>query len=506
VGKADPDILPLTRPLRERPGPFPARLVLLAPVLLALVLMAGPLGGSPAGAAQVAMSGEHYVYAASFTKRNFTGWSPDGTQTEDAFAIWQRLRLRTDFIQSDALGFSLWLQVNNTPWGSGTLTLDNPQTAVQVFKAYLQFKLPGSDVEITAGKQTVTLPQSEGFWGSIVLDTEFGALAAKVPLGENADLVLGYGRPLGYANALENVSASPRDVLDLAFLTVPVKSDSWSLTPWAALGLFMDDGASRPYTGTDGPPDLGYIRQELLSLGYFTGRPGFRQATAPYVWGGAAFKYTLGDFSVYSDVVAGAGGLGDAAKNLRRGLFLDAALEYAGFSWFTPRVSGWWSSGEDADTRNGTERLPAVVRTWNTGVSYLFSTGQTFDNTTSVNASPIGAWGVSASLDKIGLLPDLSSRLTATYMRGTNDPAPLRRSVALSGPGYMVTMGKNLSVNEWLWGVNFDHAYDLGQGLKLVLETGWAHAGGLQKSIWTPRFVNAASDSWKVAGGFFFTF
>ncbi|MBI4806827.1 MAG: hypothetical protein HY795_16550 [Desulfovibrio sp.] len=61
-------------------------------------------------------------------------------------------------------------------------------------------------------------------------------------------------------------------------------------------------------------------------------------------------------------------------------------------------------------------------------------------------------------------------------------------------------------MNEYLIGVNVDHTLTLDHGLKLVVETGWAHAGGLQKSIWTPRFVNAARDSWKVAGGFQYTF
>jgi len=473
-------------------------------VLLSLIHLL--LNPRPVQASQVSMSGEHFVYGASFTNRNFTGWSLDGTHTEDSFTIWQRLRLRTDYKQNDNLAFSLWLQVNNTPWGNGTLTVDNPAVSVQVFKAYIQFKLPGSDVEVTAGKQTVTLPQSEGFSGNIVLDSELGALVTKIPLLDQASLVLGFGRLLSYENALEDITLSRHDVFDLAFFTLPITTEPVAFIPWAALGLFMNDGVARPYSGPDGPPDLGYIRQELLSLGYFADRPGFRRATVPYAWAGAALKIISGEFTLFSDIVAGAGGMGDALKNLRRGVFLDSALQYEGLSWATPRIFGWWSSGEDADTRNGTERLPAIVRTWNSGTSYLFSTGQTFDNTTSINASPIGAWGLGTSLDNIGLITDLFSRVTAVYMRGTNDPAPLRRSVMANGPGYMATMGKNLSVNEHLIGVNIDHTLSLGHGLKLVVETGWAHAGGLQKSIWTPRFVNAASDSWKVSGGFLFTF
>jgi len=475
---------------------------------LALAFLAvGWAGEVRAEPAQVRMSGEHYVYGASFRNRNFTGWSTDGTRTEDAFALWQRLRLRTDVTQGDNLGFTLWLQVNNTPWGNDYLTVDNPAVSVQVFKAYLQFTVPGTDVQVTAGKQTVTLPQSDAFNGSVVMDTELGALAAKIPLRDGADLILGYGRPLSYVNALENVAASPRNVLDVAFLSLPYSSEGFSVTPWAALALSMNALGAHPYGySPDGAPDLGYIRQELYSLGYFTGRPGYQQDAAATLWGGAAFKLTGQNLALYADLIGASGGLGDAGKNQRRGLFADMALEYTGFDRLTPRVFGWWSTGEDADIANGSERMPALVRTWNAGGSYLFSTGQTFDNTTSVYASPIGAWGAGVTLDRISLVEALSSRLTAVYMRGTNDPAPLRRSVALSGPGYMVTMGKNLSLNESLLGVNFDHAYAITPQLKMIVETGFAHPSGLQKSIWGARFVNAAQDSWKVAAGFLYSF
>ncbi|MFP5221689.1 MAG: hypothetical protein ACLGSA_05315 [Acidobacteriota bacterium] len=480
---------------------------LLARALALSFLFAWLAGEGRAATPQVRMSGEQYVYGASFRNRNFTGWTTDGTQTEDAFSIWQRLRLRTDITHSDDLGFSLWLQVNNTPWGNGFLTVDNPAVAVQVFKAYLQVRIPGTQVQVTAGKQTVTLPQSAAFWGSVVFDSEMGALAARIPLAEGLDLALGYGRPLSYQNALEDVAASPRNVLDMAFLTLAYGSEDFSVTPWAALALSVNARGAHPYgSSPEGPPDLGYIRQELYSLGYFMGRPGYRQDVAPTLWGGAAVKWAVGDVCLYADVTAASGGLGDAGKNLRRGLFADAALEYTGFNEVMPRLFGWWSTGEDADIANGSERMPAVVRTWNAGGSYLFSSGQTYDNTTSIYASPIGAFGLGATLDKIVLTDSLSSRLTAIYMRGTNDPAPLRRSVALNGPGYMVTMGKNLSANEYLVGVNFDHAYAVTPELKLIVETGWAHPGGLQKSIWGARFVNAAQDSWKFAAGFFYSF
>ncbi|WP_243312483.1 outer membrane homotrimeric porin [Fundidesulfovibrio agrisoli] len=474
--------------------------------LILVALLAWLAAAAPARAVEVRMGGEHYVYAASFVNRNFTGWSADGSQTEDAFTLWQRTRLRLDLTSGENLGFSLWAQVQNTPWGNSTLTVDNPAVAVQIFKAYLLFKVPGTGIEAAAGKLTVTLPQSEAFSGSIVLDSELGALTAKAPLGESASITLGYGRPLGYVNALENVAANPRDVLDLFFAALPVTGEAISATPWLMAGLFANNGANTPYQGAGGPPDLGYIRQDMLSIGYFERTPGFRQSCAPYFWAGSSFKLGLERVSLYADAAAGLGGAWDAPKNRRRGVFMDAAASYDALGFMAPRLFGWWSSGEDADVRGGSERMPALVRTWNAGASYLFSTGQVFDNTTSTNACPVGAWGLGASLDAVSIIPELTSRLTAVYARGANDPKALRRAVELTGENGMAQMGRHLSVNEHLIGVNFDHTWAVCDGLKIVVETGWAHAGGLQRSIWGRRFTDAARDSWKAAWGLLYTF
>lgn len=473
-------------------------MAILASVVCTVLLLAATV----AHAARAGFSGEQYVYAATFTNRNFTGWSEDGSQTEDAFAIWQRLRLRSDYAASDALAFSLWLQADNTPWGNGFLTVDAPAVAVQVFQAFLKFSVPGTRAEVTAGKFTTTLPQSGAFSGSAVLDTEYPSLAVRLPLSDSASLVASYGRLFSYANALEDVSAHPRGLMDLAAATLETTFGDVEFTPWAAAGLLSRAGASTPYAGADGPPDLGYIRRQLLSTGYFTGNPGFRRDAVPYFWAGFAFKAKAGDVNLYADLAAASGGLGDSPRNTRRGVFADAAVEYAGFSRVTPRLCLWWGSGEDADTGNGSERLPTIVRTWNPGVSYLFSTGQAFDNTTSIDADPTGSWGAAAVLDGVSLVEGLSSRLTFAFMGGTSDPAPFRRSVAVSGPGYMAVMGKNLVLGEYLLGASFDHEYAVAGGLKLVAETGWARAGGLDASVWGRRFVNAARDSWKVAAGF----
>ena len=121
-----------------------------AVVLLTLALMAAT--AVPAwSATEVKMAGDARVYGVFFANRNFTGWDETGTQTEDRLTIWQRLRLRTDFVANENLKFRFGMRVDDEAWGHGYLTAANPQVAIQPYLAYLQFKWPGTDIEVTAG-------------------------------------------------------------------------------------------------------------------------------------------------------------------------------------------------------------------------------------------------------------------------------------------------------------------------------------------------------------------
>ena len=119
-------------------------------------------------ATEVRMTGDALVYGNFFANRNFTGWNSAGwtsetptirhagTQTEDRFEIWERFRLRADFIANEAVKFRLGTMVEDT-WGHGTFTAANPSSAISVYQAYLQFKWPDTEIQITAGLQPAAM-------------------------------------------------------------------------------------------------------------------------------------------------------------------------------------------------------------------------------------------------------------------------------------------------------------------------------------------------------------
>ncbi|KHK01568.1 hypothetical protein NY78_3089 [Desulfovibrio sp. TomC] len=86
---------------------------------------------------EVKMAGDFRAYGVFFQNHNWTSWNATGTQTEEAFEIWQRWRLRTDFVANEAVKVRLGTRVNDTPWGYGTYTAANPTVSIEVYQAYL---------------------------------------------------------------------------------------------------------------------------------------------------------------------------------------------------------------------------------------------------------------------------------------------------------------------------------------------------------------------------------
>ena len=83
--------------------------------ILAALLVMGAFASAHA-ATEVKMTGDARIYGNWFANRNFTGWNKYGTATEDNFEIWERFRLRSDFVANEAVKFRLGLKVEDV-WG-----------------------------------------------------------------------------------------------------------------------------------------------------------------------------------------------------------------------------------------------------------------------------------------------------------------------------------------------------------------------------------------------------
>ncbi len=470
-------------------------------LLLALILLAG-MTPSARAATQVRMAGDARVYGVFFANRNFTGWNETGTQTEDRMTIWQRLRLRSDFVAGENVKFRFGMRVDDEAWGSGYLTAANPQVAVEPYLAYLQFKWPNTDIEITAGYQPLSVPHTEAFYDSIVLAADDGdqssaALFVKIPVIDDVFAIeAAYARLLDANRTFDKTTTQVDDEFDIYRLALPVTVEGFEATPWGLAGVY----------GKDADPD-GVFNAGLRSAGSYLDPAGYKNAQSAMWWTGVAATISaLDPIKFYFDAVYGTTGPSDRSRARRQGYFFDAGLAYSGFDWATPGLFGWLSNGEDASLTNGSERLPVIAPKWGPGTSFLFDCDQEFANN-SIGIDPTGTWGLAASLRDISVVEPLKSRLTVAAIAGRNSPAGLRKAVmATGGVGEYVTMGRNLAEGEWALGVNFDHSYSITEALTLTLQTGYATPQGLKTGIWGHRFANRAADAWMASLGFHYTF
>jgi len=476
--------------------------------VVAAVILAG---AAAYAATEVRMTGEARVWGNAWSHVNYTGWNYKATTTGDPLTIWERLRLRTDFIANEGLKFRFGIRVNNRAWGNDTFTVDNPTTAIDVYQAYVQFKWPGSDVEFTVGLQDIDLPIS----GPGVLNTSpvFGGTRAAgavvaVPVNDQFRVNGGFIRFLDTNKDFDTTTTQVADEFDGYFLTLPITLDGFKATPWAMLAVA---GRSASYSTVFVGASPRYSNQSLATNLFSAASlaPGatFRNAQNVYWWAGASFAITaLDPFKFYADVIYGEGNANDRSANRRGGMFFDVAAEYTGFDMLTPQLTFWYSTGEDGSTRNGSERMPSVVGSWGPSTSFLFDNNQAY-GAGNMGLNEMGSWGFAASLNKISFIQNLTHRLTFTYAQGTNSPRALRNATLLTGTGNYVQMGRDLAASEYVLGVNFDNQYNIYENLAAIVEAGWAH-GSFQKSVWGTRLVNEAKggDAVKVAFGLQYRF
>lgn len=502
-------------------------------ILLVAVMVLGAFASAHA-ATEVKMTGDALVYGSFMSGRNFTGWNKAGTATEENFEIWERFRLRSDFVASEAVKFRLGIKVEDT-WGHGSLTAANPSNAsLAVYLAYLQFKWPNTDVQFTAGLQPVSLPHSSMFNNSPVFSDQMAALTISAPIiPDTLSILTGFGRLVDANRTYDTTNYDNRqheaDELDAYFLALPITVDGFKATPWGMVAVAGRAAAlaSSQLKHTSGVRAEGYMSDGLISgasaMNGYTNLAGggigrWRNSQNAYYWVGGAFEVTAADpVRFYADVIYGAGAMQDTKAARREGWFIDAGIEYTGLDMVTPQIFAWWSTGEDKSTGNGSERMPYVRSKWGPSNSFLFDDGQTFGKAGNMFVSPVGNYGIGASLNNISFIEKLTHRLTFAYVRGNNSARALRAYTINSGSfttgatasaPYFV-MGRDLTENEYLYGLSFDTKYMIYENLAAVLETGWAH-GDFQKSVWGYRQYHHADDLgnnvWKLAVGLSYKF
>ncbi|ATD80496.1 hypothetical protein CNY67_02925 [Desulfovibrio sp. G11] len=181
----------------------------------------------------------------------------------------------------------------------------------------------------------------------------------------------------------------------------------------------------------------------------------------------------------------------DADRYNRSGWFASILAEYR-FDWGTPGIFAWYSSGDDDDLNNGSERMPAMSGNWeytHTGFKGTTASGA-YDGIFAYQ--PLGLWGLALQLREIPLMEDLTSHIKVLYMRGTNS-ANMPKKIAesqyllkenINGISPAGAIGSYLTTNDWAMEVDWNTEYKIYENLKLVVEASYLYVD-FDKDTWS---------------------
>jgi hypothetical protein len=493
-------------------------------IAMAMVLVMAT--GAAATAAELKVRGQVQAWARAVDNWDFEKSKSRNNNYayEDDFTVEERARLFFDFVANKDLKFILQLQIGNGAWGQDGFGLGqgdggtNKSTALRTRQAYLDFNVPDTQVNVKAGFFTLALP---GYVGdSAILNEETSAIVATAPIIDKTLSVL-----VGYARLYDNTVANNtnnavgtgfnsygmRDEFDAAILALPVKFDGVEATPffvygWAGKQSLNDDIA---YFGPrSGLVDAGITRGLLtpgLRMAYSAGTPYSFQHDLNAWWGGLATKLTMfdpiwfafdfnyGSLSGGGSPNADGGTAWDNSKvNDRAGWLVDFAVGYNGLDFMKPKFTFAYTSGEDSDPTNGSERMPSLSQQmmytpmW-LGNSLSSSVG-TMGAPTRGGSEHFGFWLLSLVIEKITYMENLSHDFTVAYIKGTNSASLLTDPTMLAGTrtsgglfNYMP--GHFLTTKDSLVEVDLHTYYNIFKELRLVMEAGYIFQS-LDKDTW----------------------
>ncbi|HMM37226.1 MAG TPA: outer membrane homotrimeric porin [Desulfovibrio sp.] len=464
------------------------RLVLLATLLAFVFGMA-----ASAHAVKVEASGAwavEFLFSENFDMQK-NGGAGDG---QGDFNVYQRLRTQFDFIANENLKGVLATEIGSTSgeqrWGGSQYHFHDRFNGINVRRAYVDFAIPGTKITNRIGLQNINLPAAVG-GGSMIMDDEMTGVVTAIPVIDEVSVVAGYARLYDFNNG---VSGDQNSAFDAGVLILPVKLDGFEFAPFFMYG-YAGDGAVRNMSiNTNNSETWGLLGP---TLGNAEGRRAY--------WGGTSFTMTYFDpIKVMADVNYGKV-TGNLDADDRSGWMFDLAVDYTGFDFMTPELFFAYTSGEDSDVTDGSERMPTLnARNWALG-SFFFGGDTLLQGSKGYGTEQTGFWAVGLSLKDISFLEKLSHTFTVMYAKGTNDKDMIAASILPAASGSIV-YGQTLTEEDHIVEVDLNTKYQLYEELCLTLDLGYIN-NGYDKDKWRVADPNLdKNDAYKVSTGILYQF
>ncbi len=494
--------------------------------IIALALTAAFVFGSvfSAQAVEVKVKGEFKFTWAVVSKANTYGFGWDG-QSEDEFYARQRTRIQVDFVVSEVLRGVYYAEIGELQWGRAGASLSADGVNVETKRAYIDFNIPNTELMFRVGIQGLALPSYIA--ASPIFDDDVAGVTAIWPINDMFGVVAFWARLYDLDSNSGNNSSPDFDEWDMWGLILPIQGDGWEIQPWAALTSVGNDVIERLNTGAETNGLLSPAHAAVFSYGLQNSAlyQNIINDQSYYIawWLGAGLEVDMFDPFVF--MLEGAYGSLEADNDIarRRGGYVAAEIDYK-LDFATLGLMGWWASGEDGSWSNGSEQMPFVSSIWGP-TSFGFDGSSLLSTGAFVSNSVTGKWGLGFLVKDLTFIEDLTHQFRVFYVAGTNDPAS--RSIAGLLPNTVLGWKGNFALNlppltypangnfpgpgipnieltteDYMWEVNFDHEYKIYENLAAILELGFYHV-----EYGNDFYVHDGTvDSWKAALGLQYKF
>ena len=509
----------------------------LTTLLLAAGLILGVAGSAEAiefKAKGIWISMFEYGGGGNFVKedrqgKNVTGW---GRWGEDEFEAKTRVRLQLDAVASENLSGTVYFEMGAFAWGRANRggALGGDGTIVKIKSAYMDWAIPGTKIKTRMGLQRIHLPDYSSE-ASQVFDGDVTGVSVNVPINDNFGLTAFWARP--FNDNFEGATDRPANYLDnvdLFALTVPMTFEGARITPWAMLGIvgenaFRSSGTTGTYYGAGyggGLSPAAYMldgKEDAYSFGtaFWAGITGEITAADPFR---LAWTFNYGSFST-----------GEKALN-KQGWHASLLAEYK-LDWGTPGIYGWYSSGDDGNIKNGSERMPSLDYN-NESTSGFSGFGQlgtwTIGRDAVLGYTLAGTWGIGARLKDISFIDKLKTTLRVNLYNGTND-AEMARHIKSGAAGIEVPSatynkytpdfysanpnGIYLTEKDYAMEIGMMTTYQIYENLRLLVEANYIALwldqssdvwGGFRNARGQWVGANSVEDCWNVNVSFIYRF
>ena len=509
---------------------------------LVTFLAAGLMFGAATSASAVDFKAKgEWLFGLGLGNANLQGGH--GVNKDDTFSASQRIRLQLDAVASENLSGTVFFELGTSDWGSADdshgAALGADGKIIKVKNAYLDWVVPETDLRIRMGLQAFALPNAAG--GSAIMDGDVAAITGNYKFNENIGLTAFWMRPVNdnYAGRQirkKGIDSHYLDNIDFFGLTLPLSFEGVEITPWLMYGMIGRNSLTWDVDTADGD----------LTHTLFAAVPGQASRTDHFSKGGRAYAdaWFFGlpitvsaldpvniEFDFNYGYISGLGrydvhdyknNVDKRADTKREGWLIKALVEYK-MDWGVPGIFGWYSSGDDGNVKNGSERMPSIAGAGNF-TSFMGSAGGDWwaDNTKGIfyekNMTYAGTWGVGLQVRDMTFLEDLSHTFRIAYWGGTNSPDMVKYA-GYSGAGLVDTDGgldysmdgPYLTTNDGLVELNLDNTYKIYENLAVNLDLGYI-INCMDRGTWARRWTKgndyglSKRDAWKAQLTFAYTF